>query len=91
MAVGIQGDGYACAPQHLRDNLGVDVLGEQQRGARVPEIVKAYLGQPHPLDQGLEAVRGDEAPIQRLPYLRGEDEAVLPPQGARPVYLPNGF
>ena len=54
MAVGIQGNGDAGMPQQLRDNLGVDVLGEQQRGARVPEIVKAYLGQPGPPEQGFE-------------------------------------
>jgi hypothetical protein len=34
--VSIQGDGDAGMPQHLGDDLRVHVLGEKQRGARVP-------------------------------------------------------
>jgi hypothetical protein len=72
VGVGVQGDGYAGMPQHLGDNLRVDVLREQQRGARMPKIVKAYLGQARPLEQGLEEMSGDVAQIKRLTYLRGE-------------------
>jgi hypothetical protein len=42
--VGVEGNGYGCVPEHLRHYLGIDVLGEQQRGARMPEVVKPYLG-----------------------------------------------
>ena len=44
MRVGVKRDGYGCMPQHFRVDLGVDVLCEQQGGARVPEIVETYLG-----------------------------------------------
>jgi hypothetical protein len=64
--VGVEGDGYGGVPEHVRDDLGVNVLGEQERGARVPEAVEAYLRQPGPLEQGLEAVRGNVAAVQRL-------------------------
>ena len=51
----------------------------------MPEVVEAYLGQPRPLQQRLEAVRGDVAEVQRLTHFRSEYEAVLAAQTARPV------
>jgi hypothetical protein len=39
MRVGVQGDGDAGMTQHLRDDFEINVLREQQRGARMPEIV----------------------------------------------------
>ena len=39
------------------------------------------------LEKGLESVRGDVATVQGFTHLGGEYEAVLPPQGARGVYL----
>jgi hypothetical protein len=83
--VGVERDGYGGVPQHLRDNLGVDVLGEQQRGAGAPEVVEAYLRQPRLLEQRLESVRGDVALVHGLPGLGSKYEAVLLPQIARPV------
>ena len=41
VAVGVQRLRYGGVPQELLDVLGVDVAGEQQRGAGVPEIVEA--------------------------------------------------
>jgi hypothetical protein len=35
MRVGVQGDGDTGVPQHLGDDLGVHVLAEVQRGARM--------------------------------------------------------
>jgi hypothetical protein len=35
-----EGNGYGGVPGHLGDYLWIDVLGEQQIGARVPEVVE---------------------------------------------------
>jgi hypothetical protein len=88
MRVGVQGDGDAGVPEHFGYHLGVDVLREQDRRAGVAKIMEADLWEPGPLEEGLEAVRGDEATVQRLPRLGGEYEAVLAPPIPGPVYLP---
>jgi hypothetical protein len=44
MRVGIERDDYGGVPEHLRDYLGVDALGERQRGAGVVQIVEAEVG-----------------------------------------------
>ncbi len=67
MAVSVQGDSYACVAKHLGNYLGIDIFAQQQRGARVPEIVKLYLRKPRVLEKGLESVRGDVATVQWLP------------------------
>jgi len=54
----------------------------------VPEVVEAYLRQASLLEQGLEAAGGDVLVGERRAALRGEDETVLAPQTARPIYLP---
>jgi hypothetical protein len=82
------------APQHLGDH--VHVLGEHERGARVPEVVEAYLRQGRPPEQGLEAVGGDVLAGEWLDALGGEDEAILAPQITRsdyspPIDVPDGF
>ena len=41
MRVGIEGYGDGGVSQHLRNDLGVDVPRQEQRRARVPEIVEA--------------------------------------------------
>ena len=79
MGVGIQGDGYAGMTQHLGDHLRVHILGEQQCGARMPEVVEADLRERRPLEQGLEAVSGDVLAGERRAALGGEDETVLAP------------
>ena len=43
MGIGVEGYGYGCMSKHLGDDLRVHVAGEQQRGARVPEVVKTDL------------------------------------------------
>ena len=85
---GVEGDGDAGVPEHLGDHLRVDVLREQEGSAGVAKIVEAYLREPSPLEERLETVRSDEAPVQRLPRLGGEYEAVLSPPIPRPLYLP---
>jgi hypothetical protein len=64
MGIGIQCDGDAGVPQHLGDDLGVHVLGEQQRSTRVPQIVKAYRRQPCSLEEWLESVSGYVPAVQ---------------------------
>jgi hypothetical protein len=77
-------------PKHLGDYLGVHVAGKQERCARVPEVVKAKrLRETGALQEWFEAVLGDEPAVQGQPGFRGEYEAVLLPQGARAIYLPN--
>jgi hypothetical protein len=85
--VSVERDGYGGVTQHLRDDLRVDILGEQQRRARVSKIVEADLWHLRLLQQRLKAVRSDVAAVQRLPRFRREYEAVLAPQTADPVYL----
>jgi hypothetical protein len=48
VAVGVQRDGDARVPEHLRDYLGVPAFRQQQRGTGVPEVVEPYVGQPDP-------------------------------------------
>jgi hypothetical protein len=51
--VRIEGYRYGGVPEQLLCEHGVDALGQQERRACVPEIVKAYVGQPRPPDSGL--------------------------------------
>jgi hypothetical protein len=46
VGVSIDGYGYGCMSKQFGNNLRVHVAGEQQRGARMPEIVEADLRQP---------------------------------------------
>ena len=51
------------------------------------EIVEPYLRETGFLQERLEAVLCDVAPIQELSGLRGEYEAVLAVERANPIYL----
>ncbi len=51
-------------PQHFRDHLGVDVLREQQGGARVPQIMEAEMRQPRALEERFEPTRGEVAAVE---------------------------
>ena len=46
MAVGVKRNADVGMPEHLRDSLEVDAFSEQERGARVPEVVESHVGQP---------------------------------------------
>jgi hypothetical protein len=46
MRVGIERDSDVGVTQHLRDDLGVDVLREQQCRARVPEVMEGRFYEP---------------------------------------------
>jgi hypothetical protein len=42
VGVGVQGYGYGGVPEHLGNDFGIDILGQQQRGACVPKVVEAH-------------------------------------------------
>src|SRR5215213_3059958 len=44
--VGVQGDGYSSVPQDLRNDLGVYISRQEQRGAGVAEVVKSDAREP---------------------------------------------
>ena len=73
-------------PSISETTLGLTFL-ERSSVAHVSKIVEANLWQLRPLQQRLEAVRGDVAAVQRLPDLGGEYEPVLLPEGGHPIYL----
>lgn len=43
MRVGVQRDPYGGVAEHLRNHLGVHVLAEQERSARVAEVTSSSL------------------------------------------------
>src|SRR5215207_1342603 len=62
--------------KHFGDDLRVHVAGEQQRGARMPEVVEADLRQSGALQERLELQLGDSTPVEWLSGLGGEYETV---------------
>ena len=68
MAVGVEGACDRGAAQQLSNELGVNVLLEQERRARVPEIVEGYVWQICPLKERREG---------SLPEVRGFDEGYV--------------
>ena len=60
---------------------------KEQRSAGVPEVVKPDTGQPHLLQHRLERALAEVMPVERRARLRGEDEAVIPPQPRDPPAL----
>jgi hypothetical protein len=72
MAVGIQGYGDAGMTNHLRDYLWVYVPAEQQRGARVPQVVEAHGGEACALAERPKLAIGYIATLERLALLGSE-------------------
>ena len=56
--IGVQGYGDASVPKHLGDDLGVNILGQEQGRASVAQVVEPNIGQPGTLQQRLEASAG---------------------------------
>jgi hypothetical protein len=52
--VAIKSHGYDGAPEKMLDQRRVDAAPQQQRSARVPEIVPANRGQTRALEERLE-------------------------------------
>ena len=75
--------------QEFLDVLGVDVAAEQQRGARVPEIVETdALGQSGALEEILEGAH-DVAMREGRADGRREDETVILPREDRRMRSPS--
>jgi hypothetical protein len=60
--------------EKLLDVRRVRAAREQQRCARVPEIVPAYVGQTGTLEKGLEVPIYGVLSVQRCTPTRGKDE-----------------
>ena len=58
-------------PEHLGDDLGVDVLGEKQRGARMTEVVEADLREPSALQESGEVPVSEIRGVDYAPDLVG--------------------
>ncbi len=74
-------------PQKVLDHLRVRAAREQQGGARVAEVVQAYLRQSGSAEQGLEVPVHDVLRVQRSAFDRGEVEIVFLPLFAGPKLL----
>ena len=55
-------------------------LGEHQRGAGVPQLVRVPVAKPGPVAQPGVGT-GEVLGIERCPGLAGEDQSVVPPEG----------
>jgi hypothetical protein len=69
--------------EDLHHHARVDPLGQEQRGAGVPQVVEADGGEagPHQVRlEGADEVARVERPAERV----GEDEVPVPPLPARP-------
>jgi hypothetical protein len=53
----------------------------------VAQVVEPNLRQLRSLEQRLETAAGQMMAVHRFPGLTGEHQALLPPQGASPIYL----
>lgn len=77
MAVGIESDNHSRMPQHLLDDLRVDVPAEKQRRACVPEIVESDLRECCPFRETAQVPVADVRWIQRGAAVRREDESLI--------------
>lgn len=71
MRVGVQCELDLAMSQNLHHHSWVDPLRHQEGSARVPEVVKALLRQPCPIEYRLE-VAGDISRVQGRPDCGGE-------------------
>jgi hypothetical protein len=65
----------------------MDIARQEQRGARVPEIVESYLGQARTLEERGERALSKVGRVDECPGLRGEYESLIPIGVARVLYL----
>jgi hypothetical protein len=73
--------------EQLLDELGMDALPQEQRGADVAEVVKADLGQPRPFEERRERPRSEVGGVVDRASLRAEDQPLVPLGVARPPDL----
>ena len=86
--VDVQGDADGGVSEHLGDDLGVDVLREQQRGAGMAEVVKANLWQPRVLQERLEGAVAEVRGVYDGLGLGGEDQASRLLERSQLLHLP---
>jgi len=82
VAVSVEGNSYGGVSKHFRDNFGIDVAGEEQGSAGVPEVVEACIGRKtsafeKPGERAVSEVGG----VNDTADLVGEDEAAGPVEG----------
>src|SRR5215213_3161348 len=79
--IGVEGDGNISVSKHLRNHLGVDILGKEQRRAGMPEIMEAHgVGETSSLEEGFEVAAVEVVAIDGRAKLRGEDQPVVLPE-----------
>jgi hypothetical protein len=76
--VGVQRDGDSGMPQEFLHVLGMDIARQEQRGARVPEIVESYLGQARTLQERGERALSKVGRVDERPDFRSEHESLIP-------------
>ena len=80
VTVRIEGDGDGRVAQKFLHELGVDAAGEQDRGARVPEVVEADRRQARALQGPLERAVGQQVGAEEAAGAIGEDETAILPE-----------
>ena len=87
VGVGVKGDGYRGVSQHLRDDLGIDVSRQEQRRARVPEVVEADSREPGLPKEWHEGPFPEGGGVYEGAPLRGEDEPLILVEVADALHL----
>jgi hypothetical protein len=55
----------------------VDALAEEERGARVPEVMEADVGETSPLEERREAALSEVGGVDRGSGLCGDEETLI--------------
>jgi hypothetical protein len=87
VGVGVKGDGYRGVSQHLGDDLGIDVSRQEQRSARVPEVVEADGRKPGLPKERHEGPFPEVGGVYEGASLRGEDEPLILVEVADALHL----
>ena len=77
MTVTVQSYSYGCVAQKLLNELGVDVLEQEQGGTCVPEIVEADVGETSALQERREAPLSEVRRVDRRPGFGCKDETLV--------------
>src|SRR5215212_7997879 len=88
MAVGVQGDGYGGVAEHLGDDLRIYVAGQEQGGARMPEVVEAGMGRKTgTFEKPREGAVSEVGGVDETTRLVGEDETARVVERAHLLHL----
>ena len=80
MRVGVHGQADLGVPEDLHHDSGAHALGEQEAGARMPQVVKPERREVGRRQEFFEISR-DVTAVERLPVPRGEHEPGFVPLG----------